>query len=149
MELTAKLFDELTTTELYEILRVRFEVFVIEQECIYLDIDGVDYQSLHVFCEENGKIIAYLRAFEKEKDVVQIGRVLTVNRGAGNGKKLLRYAVEEIDRRFHPGEIFIESQTHAIGFYEREGFKICSDEFLDAGIPHVQMILKRNVEKNG
>ena len=143
MDLKAKRFDELTTTELYEILRARFEVFVIEQECVYLDIDGVDYRSLHIFCEENGKVVAYLRAFEKENDVVQIGRVLTVNRGAGNGKKLLQFAIEEIDRRFHPKKIYIESQTHAIGFYEREGFKVCPDEFMDAGIPHVEMILEK------
>ena len=95
MKLTSKLFEELTTTELYEILRVRFEVFVIEQECVYLDIDGVDYRSLHIFCEEDGKVVAYLRTFEKEKDVVQMGRVLTTKRGIGLGAKLLKYAIEE------------------------------------------------------
>lgn len=142
-KIIAKQFDELTTTELYEILRARFEVFVIEQECVYLDIDGVDYRSLHIFCEDNGKVIAYLRAFEKERDVVQMGRVLTTKRGIGLGTKLLKYAVEEIDRRFNPKQIFIESQTHAVGFYEREGFKVCSDEFMDAGVPHVEMILER------
>ena len=143
MKLISKTFEQLTTTELYEILRARFEVFVIEQECVYLDIDGVDYRSLHIFCEDDGKIIAYLRAFKKERDVVQMGRVLTTKRGVGIGARLLKYAVKEIDNRFHPKQIYIESQTHAIGFYEREGFKVCSDEFMDAGIAHVEMILER------
>ena len=142
-KIKVKQFEELSTTELYEILRARFEVFVIEQECVYLDIDGIDYRSLHIFCEENGKVVAYLRAYEKEKDVIQMGRVLTTKRGIGLGAKLLKYAIEEIDRRFHPKQIFIESQTHAVGFYEREGFKVCSDEFMDAGVPHVEMILER------
>lgn len=150
MKLTSKLFEELTTTELYEILRARFEVFVIEQECVYLDIDGVDYRSLHIFCEEDGKVVAYLRTFEKEKDVVQMGRVLTTKRGIGLGAKLLKYAIEEIERRFNPKQIYIESQSHAVGFYEREGFKVCSDEFMDAGIPHVEMKLNlfRGEENN-
>ena len=65
MRITAKYFDELTTRELYEILRLREAVFVIEQTCIYEDIDGVDYESLHVFCGEGGKMTAYLRAFRK------------------------------------------------------------------------------------
>lgn len=142
-KIIVKQFDELTTKELYEILRARFEVFVIEQECVYLDIDGVDYRSLHIFCEENGKVVAYLRAFEKEKDVIQMGRVLTTKRGIGLGARLLRYSIEEIDKHFHPKKIYIESQTHAIGFYKREGFKVCSDEFMDAGITHVEMILER------
>lgn len=142
-KIKVKQFEELSTTELYEILRARFEVFVIEQECVYLDIDGIDYRSLHIFCEENGKVVACLRAYEKEKDVIQMGRVLTTKRGIGLGAKLLKYAIEEIDRRFHPKQIFIESQTHAVGFYEREGFKVCSDEFMDAGVPHVEMILER------
>ncbi|MCR5653130.1 MAG: GNAT family N-acetyltransferase [Ruminococcus sp.] len=143
MDFTAKLFDELTTTELYELLRARFEVFVIEQQCIYPDLDGVDYNSLHIFRKGGDRIVAYLRAFETEKGVVRMGRVLTTKRGIGLGAKLLKYAIEEIDRRFMPKQIIIESQTHAVGFYAREGFKVCSDEFMDAGIPHVKMTLER------
>ena len=79
-----------------------------------------------------------------------MGRVLTTKRGIGLGAKLLKYAIEEIERRFNPKQIYIESQTHAVGFYEREGFKVCSDEFMDAGIPHVEMKLNlfRGEENN-
>ena len=65
MNLKAKFFEELTTIELYEILQSRALIFVVEQQCVYLDLDGIDYRSLHVFYEENGKVIAYLRAYDK------------------------------------------------------------------------------------
>lgn len=95
MQIISKYFDELTTKELYEILRVRSAVFVVEQTCIYEDIDGLDYESLHVFAEEDGRIFAYLRAFRKpgEENTVQIGRVLTVARGEGLGRKILHEGI--------------------------------------------------------
>ena len=85
MNLVTKFFDELTTLELYEILKARAEIFVVEQNCIYQDLDDKDYNSLHVFYEVDGKVTAYLRAFIKEEGVVQIGRVLTVEHGTGLG----------------------------------------------------------------
>lgn len=78
MELKSKFFDTLTTKELYEILKARAEIFVVEQNCVYQDMDDKDYSSLHVFYEDNGRIVAYLRAFFKDEDTVQIGRVLTL-----------------------------------------------------------------------
>ena len=83
MKLIAKFFHELTTIELYELLKARSEIFVVEQNCIYQDMDDKDYDSIHVFYQESGKVVAYLRAFLKEKDVVQLGRVLTVEHGTG------------------------------------------------------------------
>ncbi|MBQ3265120.1 MAG: GNAT family N-acetyltransferase [Ruminococcus sp.] len=141
MVFISKYFDELTITELYEILRARAEIFVVEQKCPYQDLDGVDDRFLHVFYEENGKVIAYLRAYVKEQDVVQMGRVLTIEHGKGLGGKLLKDGIEQIRQIFHPKQIYIEAQCYAAGYYEREGFKICSEEFLEDGIPHVQMIL--------
>lgn len=141
MKLYSKYFDELTTKELYEILRARSEIFVVEQTCIYQDIDGKDYDSLHVYFEENGKVTACLRAFPKDEGVVQMGRVLTVKHGTGLGGRLLREGIARIRERMNPRQIFIEAQCYAVGFYAREGFKVCSDEFLEDGIPHVQMIL--------
>lgn len=141
MIIKSKLFDELNTKELYEILRARSEIFVVEQNCIYQDIDRTDYDSLHVFIEENGFIQAYLRAFIKEPGIVQMGRVLTLKHGNGLGGKLLDAGINEIRKKFHPKLIFIEAQCYATGFYERVGFRKCSDEFLEDGIPHVQMIL--------
>lgn len=143
MELKAKFFDELTTSELYEILKSRMQVFVVEQNCIYQDMDGIDYEALHIFFEENGAVAAYLRAY-REKDepgTVHIGRVLTLEHGKGLGGRLLKEGIKIIKEKFSPSKLYIEAQCHAIGFYEREGFKICSEEFLDAGIPHKSMEL--------
>ena len=139
MELVSKSFDDLTTRELYEILKARSAIFVVEQNCVYQDIDGRDPESLHVYLEDGGQVVAYLRAFVKEPGVVQMGRVLTVDRGVGLGKKLLKAGIEEIRERFHPGKIYIEAQSYAVGFYAREGFRVTSEEFLEDGIPHVKM----------
>ena len=138
----ARTFDELTTGEIYEILKARAAVFVVEQNIVYQDMDDKDYDSLHVFCEEHGKVTAYLRAFEIEPGVVRMGRVLTLQHGQGLGGKLLKFGIDEIRRRYSPKKIAIDSQCHAIGFYEKVGFKVCSDEFLEEGIMHVKMELR-------
>ena len=143
MQLEAKYFHQLTTTELYEILKSRAEIFVVEQNCIYQDLDDKDYDSLHIFYESEGRIVSYLRAFFKDnsKQTVQVGRVLTLHHGIGLGGMLLREGLEQIKEKMNPTSIFIEAQCYAIGFYEREGFVVSSDEFLEDGIPHVEMIL--------
>lgn len=150
MKLIIKSFSELTTTELYEILKARAEIFVVEQNCIYQDLDNIDYRSLHIFYESNGKVIAYLRAFEKDSDagIVQIGRVLTLTHGTGLGGKLLKEGISLIKEKMNPSSIYIEAQCYATGFYEREGFIISSDEFLEDGIPHVEMVLKIRKHEN-
>ena len=141
MEIAAKFFNQLTTRELYEILKARAEIFVVEQNCVYQDLDNKDYESLHVFYEENGKVIAYLRAFYRDDNVVQIGRVLTIQHGTGLGGRLLNEGISQIKERMNPKQLYIEAQSYAIGYYERVGFKVCSEEFLEDGIPHVQMTL--------
>jgi ElaA protein len=141
MEIAAKFFNQLTTRELYEILKARAEIFVVEQNCVYQDLDNKDYESLHVFYEENGKVIAYLRAFYRDDNVVQIGRVLTIQHGTGLGGRLLNEGISQIKERMNPKQLYIEAQCYAIGYYERVGFKVCSEEFLEDGIPHVQMTL--------
>ena len=142
MELKSKFFDTLTTKELYEILKARAEIFVVEQNCVYQDMDDKDYSSLHVFYEDNGRIVAYLRAFFKDEDTVQIGRVLTLKHGIGLGGMILKDGLEQIREKMHSKQIYIEAQCYATGYYAREGFEICSDEFLEDGIPHVEMILR-------
>ena len=129
VSIISKYFDELTTKELYEILKARAEIFVVEQNCVYQDLDDLDYRSLHIFCEEDGEVTAYMRAFFKDADTVQMGRVLTRHHGR---------------TKMNPAKIYIEAQCYAVGFYEREGFRICSEEFLEDGIPHVQMVLQLN-----
>lgn len=143
MKLIIKYFNELNTIELYEILKARAEIFVVEQNCVYQDLDDLDYRSLHVYYESDGKIQAYLRAFEKEtgSGTIQIGRVLTTTHGIGLGGRLLKEAICQIRQKMKPSSIYIEAQCYATGFYEREGFRITSEEFLEDGIPHVQMLL--------
>lgn len=141
MEFTVKYFDELTLDELYEILKARSQIFVVEQKCMYQDIDGTDRRSLHIFYRENEKAIAYMRAFYKDADTVQVGRVLTLEHGLGHGALLLENGIMAIKEKMKPKKIFIEAQTYAIGFYERVGFVKVSEEFLDVGIPHVGMEL--------
>ncbi|EGX28838.1 GNAT family acetyltransferase [Candidatus Arthromitus sp. SFB-mouse-NYU] len=142
MKLVVKYFDDLTTKELYELLKARILIFVLEQNRVYQDLDDKDYHSLHVFFEDNGEVVACLRAFLKEDNVVQIGRVLTLYHGNGLGGKLLKEGIAQIQNKMNPKKIYIEAQCYATGFYEREGFKICSEEFLKDGIPHVAMDLK-------
>ena len=144
MELKSKYFKELTTTELYEILKARAEIFVVEQNCVYQDLDGIDFKSLHLFYECDGKITAYMRAFVKdeEKRIVQMGRVLTLEHGKGLGGKLLREGIAQVREKMNLAAIYIEAQSYAIGYYEKVGFEVCSEEFLEDGIPHVQMMLE-------
>lgn len=142
MQVKSKFFSELTTTELYEILKAREEIFVVEQNCVYQDLDNKDYDSLHVFYEEDGIVTAYMRAFFKDDTTVQMGRVLSLRHGDGLGGRLLREGIIQIKDKMNPKRIYIEAQCYATGYYEREGFSVCSDEFLEDGIPHVQMILE-------
>ena len=113
-------------------------------------MDDIDYRSLHIFYESEGKVVAYLRAFEKNSDsgIVQIGRVLTLTHGTGLGGKLLKEGLSQIKEIMNPSSIYIEAQCYATGFYGREGFVISSDEFLEDGIPHVEMILNLKKHEN-
>lgn len=140
MNFYAKTFDELSTKEIYEILKSRMEVFLLEQNIVCLDIDGVDYDSLHVFFEENGTVMAYLRAFRYE-DSVKIGRVLTREHGKGLGRKLMENGLEEVKKHFCCEKIILHSQKHAEGFYKKLGFETVSDEYLEEGVVHVTMEL--------
>lgn len=144
MELVIKRFDRLTPREVYEILKVRTAVFVVEQECPYQEVDGTDYDSLHVWLEKDDNIVAYLRVFEKdkEKNMVQIGRVLSARRGEGLGAKILEHGIEAAKLELNAESIFIEAQTYALAFYEKFGFKACGEEFLEDGIPHTPMMLE-------
>lgn len=141
MNLVSKFFDELTCQELYKILQIRAEIFVVEQNCAYQDLDGKDFEALHIFLEEKGKIIAYLRSYMKNADVAHMGRVLSCEHGKGFGAVILKNGIEKIREKQNPKQIYIEAQTYALGYYEKVGFVVCSDEFLEDNIPHRQMIL--------
>jgi ElaA protein len=144
MEFFAKTFNQLTTSEVYEILKSRSQIFVIEQKIVYLDMDDIDYDSLHCFIKDGNSVIACLRAYycNKEKTKVKIGRVLTTSHGKGIGKLLMENSIGAIRQHYGCDKIYINSQKHAVGFYQKSGFKVTSDEFIEAGIPHISMELE-------
>lgn len=140
MNFKAKMFSELTTAEIYEILKSRSRVFQLEQNIHYLDEDNVDYDSLHCFFEKNGQITAYLRAFSNNGKI-RFGRVLSITRGQGHGRQLMERSVEAARKRFGALDIIMDAQKHVEGFYKKLGFVTTSEEFLEEGIVHVAMEL--------
>ena len=141
--ITTKRFSDLKLEELYGILRVRSEVFVTGQKCLYVDPDGRDFGSVQVFASKGDRIVGCLRIYGKEAGVVQIGRVAVIEslRGSGIGRMMMRQAISYVTENSTDEKIYLEAQTYAIGFYEKLGFKVISDEFLDEGIPHKGMEL--------
>ena len=140
-EWTAKTFDELTTRELYEILRVRAEVFVKEQGINWVDPDTVDYSSIHIFSMRDGRVCAYLRAYSVDDMTIKVGRILAVPHCMGIGTELMHYAVKKIKEMTGCSKIVMDAQKHAVPFYEKLGFKVTSNEYLEEGIWHVDMKL--------
>lgn len=143
MEFIAKPFEELSTTELYEILKSRCEVFMLEQRIICQDMDDVDYKSLHCFYCADERVVAYLRAFRSEEaeDTFVIGRVLTLEHKKGMGSRLMNETVALLKEKYACKKISLHAQTQAIGFYEKCSFVVASDEFMEEGVPHVTMEL--------
>ena len=141
MTFSAKFFDELSNGELYEILRSRAEVFFLEQGIVCQDMDGVDRFSLHCFLSEGERVTAYLRAFYAKDDpeTVTVGRVLTLRHGEGFGRLLMERSMEAIADKLPCKRLFLHAQQPVIGFYERFGFRVISDVFLEENIPHVEM----------
>ena len=145
MEKTVKKFQELTIEELYEILKLRAEVFVVEQNCVYQDMDDVDKEAYHVFFKEDGKIIAYLRVVDKDKrlDEVSIGRVISLKRRCGVGSLLMKEGILVAQEKYGAKKIKVGAQVYAKPFYELAGFRQISDEYLEDGIPHIYMIFEK------
>ena len=138
MELRTKLFNELSGAEVYEIVRARQEIFLMEQNIICRDFDGVDYDALHCFLWEDGRVIAYMRAF-MDGGEIHLGRFLTIRHGEGLGRRLMESALPVIREHFGCEEVSFHAQKHAEGFYLKLGFKTVSDVFLEEGIEHVIM----------
>ena len=141
MEFFAKEFSQLTTCELYEILKSRAQIFLLEQNIVCQDLDDVDYESLHCFLSDGKRVIAYLRAYmsDKEKKTVTVGRVLSLEHKKGMGSTLMKKSIDEIKKHFDCEKISVHAQKQAMGFYEKMGFCAVSDEFLEEGIVHVMM----------
>lgn len=136
-----KTFQQLTNDELYELLRVRSEVFVVEQNCVYQDLDGDDQRAIHLWLTCDGKTVALARVCPAGTHMqeISIGRVITTERGKGYGKQIMLHAIEAAVAHFGAKHIDIEAQEYAKGFYEGVGFKQISDTFQLDGIPHIKM----------
>ena len=138
MNFNYKLFSELTCTELYEIVRARQEVFLMEQNIVCRDFDGVDYDALHCFLWEDGRVVAYMRAFMVDGEI-HLGRFLTLRHGEGLGRQLMELSLPVVKEKFGCDKISFHAQLHAEGFYEKFGFTRVGDVFLEEGIEHVVM----------
>lgn len=142
-EIIIKTFNELTLNELYELLRLRAEVFVVEQNCAYQDLDGVDHNAVQLFTlDDNGLCTSCARIYpcDAASGVMRIGRLIAKERGRGDGMRLLLACIRECRMRAAE-EIRLHAQQYAVGFYEKAGFTVCSEVFLEDGIPHVEMRL--------
>lgn len=140
METIVAKFTDLTTTSLYEILKARVNVFVVEQNCPYPELDDIDYRSIHVYIQENHQILAYCRVFQRDESMIQIGRVLSTERKKHYGHRVMEQGIKVAKEVFEGNQIYIEAQCYAIAFYEKFGFQTISEPFLEDGIPHVKMI---------
>ena len=139
-----KPFSKLSTEELYQILKIRQEVFIVEQTCYYLDADGYDQQAVHIWAEKEGEILAYSRVFEpgiKYKEA-SIGRVLTNPNYRKNnlGKILIRFSINTIEARFRTQSIRISAQDYLLRFYSEFGFQDTGKKYLEDDIPHTEMV---------
>jgi len=148
MKIRIKNFQELTTTELYEILQLRSEVFVVEQDCVYQDIDGKDDIALHILGVKNEKIIAYTRCFGKGDyfKEASIGRVVVKEseRKHKYGNEIMKLSIEAIKTHFKTKTIKISAQVYLQKFYNQLGFKNVGEEYLEDGIPHIAMLKEGN-----
>ena len=136
-----KTFQELTTDELYELLRIRSEVFVVEQNCVYQDMDYDDQKSIHLWLTAADKVVALARVCPAGTHMqgISIGRVITTERGKGYGKQIMLYAIDAAIEHFGAKQIDIGAQEYAKGFYESVGFRQSSESFMLDGIPHIRM----------
>lgn len=147
---TVKAFKELSIEELYAILQLRENVFIVEQNCVYHDIDGIDTECFHLFAHTNQSknIIAYARLVPAKLkfEIPSIGRVINDKnyRGQGLGKLLMLKAIEETCTRFNTRQIKISAQTYLLNFYSGLGFKSISAPYDEDGIEHVDMLFVRN-----
>ncbi|HIC8755026.1 GNAT family N-acetyltransferase [Elizabethkingia anophelis] len=144
-----KAFEELTTTELYQILLLRAEVFVVEQNCPYQDVDNTDQKALHLWAEMGGKAVAYCRMFDQgiKYPESSIGRVVThpEYRSHKLGRALLNLTLETIKNRYANPDIRISAQNYLLKFYGSLGFEPVGESYLEDNIPHTEMLRKHSL----
>lgn len=144
MKWTVKSFDQLSTRDLYALLALRTDVFVVEQECPYPELDGRDLFCHHLLVEEEGQLVAYLRILPKGQSFadVSIGRVVIKqsHRGKGLAKPLMEKALDYILQEWQEERVMISAQAHLEQFYSQLGFEPVSEVYLEDGIPHLDML---------
>lgn len=141
MQKKIKKFPELTLLEYHHLMKLRVAVFVVEQECPYQEIDDIDLESYHFWLENDEKeIIAYARIFQDEH-AVHFGRVLVKKeaRQHGVGRQLVQQIIEWVEQAFPGNALHIEAQTYLQNFYASFGLRAVSEEYLEDGIPHIDM----------
>ena len=146
--ITSKKFSELNIDELYQILRLRTEVFVVEQNCVYQDLDNKDQKAIHIYYKENDEIVAYTRIF-KSGDYYKnpsIGRVVVSKKKRGKelGKKIMISSIEYIKKNLKGEKIELSAQKYLDKFYKDLGFCKIGEDYLEDGIPHQRMIKEIN-----
>ncbi len=148
IEFRLKYFRDLTPEELYEVLALRQKVFIVEQNCPYLDADGRDAGCLHLMgWDDAGRLAAYTRLLPRGvayEDYASIGRVVTAPeaRGTGAGKRLMEESIRRLYESLGHCDIKIGAQTYLLRFYEGFGFRSTGREYLEDGIPHTEMVLQ-------
>ena len=145
IDFISKKFKQLSKEELYQILQLRAEVFVVEQNCPYQDLDDLDFDSLHLCGYLHKELVAYSRLIKPglKYPGTSIGRVITKNivRNFGAGKALMNKSINECSKHWKDEDIFISAQERLKDFYADLGFEINSDSYLEDGIPHIEMKL--------
>jgi len=146
LQIQVKKFNELTIDQLYELLQLRSQVFVVEQDCVYQDIDSKDQKSLHILGLKNNKIIAYTRIFKPGDyfNEASIGRVVVAEneRKFKYGHQIMKASINAIAAHFNTATIIISAQTYLKKFYNNLGFNQIGDGYLEDGIPHIKMLKK-------
>ncbi|WNF38210.1 GNAT family N-acetyltransferase [Bacillaceae bacterium IKA-2] len=142
-----KTFEQLTNSELYNIIKERTNIFVVEQNCPYPELDDMDQAAYHLFCETESQINAYCRIIPKGHKYreVSIGRVIVTKeyRRTGIGSIVMRKAIDFVEKEMSETIIKIQAQDHLRNFYGSFGFKVISEVYLEDGIPHIDMIIDK------
>lgn len=144
MEIKILKFEDFNVQEIYEVLKLRCEVFVVEQDCVYQDLDGKDNKALHILGYEDGLLIAYARCFDAGIyfEEAAIGRILVRDnyRKLGYGHQITKAAINVVTTKLKADKIKLSAQTYLVTFYETHGFKTIGERYLEDGIPHIGMI---------
>lgn len=144
LNIELKTFSQLSTDELYQLLRLRSEVFVVEQDCVYQDLDNKDQKALHILGFNNSEIVAYTRVFKPGFyfEEASIGRVVVNKnyRQHGYGYDIMNASVNAIKQSYKTEKIRISAQLYLKKFYNNLNFIETGDEYLEDGIPHINML---------